>query len=136
MSSIRLLTELEDAQLRRLEPRLYHLVLCGRPRREVARVLERAVENDAAPEPYAVLVEPLAGLRDLALSRALVLPRAVHVSVVTRSAAASGISRAATALSRLAGGPRIVCYASLEAAFAAAQRALEASRAPSTRARA
>ncbi len=125
MSSIRLLSALEEAQLRRLEPRLYHLVLTGRPCLEATRELQRALSHDAAPEPYAVLVEPLAGLRDLALSRALVLPRAQHVSLVSRSPLAAGLSRAATALSLLAGGPRIVCYASLEAAFAAARRALE-----------
>ncbi|HEY8428730.1 MAG TPA: hypothetical protein VIL20_10165 [Sandaracinaceae bacterium] len=125
MSAIRLLSALEEAQLRRLEPRLYHLVLSRRPPREVARALERAIEDDAAPEPYAMLVEPLAGLRDLAIPRALILPRAVHVAVVSRSPLAAGISRAATAFSKLAGGPRIVCYASLEAAFAAARRALE-----------
>lgn len=125
MNAIRLLTADDEAQLRRLEPRLYHLVLTGRPRARTTRALERAVEDDAAPEPYAVLVEPLAGLRGVALSRALVLPRAIHVALISRSPLAAGISRAATALSHLAGGPRIVCYASLEAAFAAARRAID-----------
>lgn len=125
MNAIRLLTADDEAQLRRLEPRLYHLVLTGRPRAQTTRALERAVEDDAAPEPYAVLVEPLAGLRGVALSRALVLPRAIHVALISRSPLAAGISRAATALSHLAGGPRIVCYASLEAAFAAARRAID-----------
>lgn len=123
-ASIRLLSALEQAQLRRLEPRLYHLVLTGRPCARAAAELERAVEADAAPEPYAMLVEPIAGAGSLALPRALLLPRACHVSVVSRSPLALGLARAWTLLSHLSGGPQVVCYASLEAAFAAAQRAI------------
>jgi hypothetical protein len=123
-SSIQLLSELEEAQLRRLEPRLYHLVLTGRPCARSAAELERAVEADAAPEPYAVLVEPLAGATSLSAPRALLLPRACHVSVVARSPLAVGLARVWTLLSHLSGGPPIVCYESLEAAFAAAQRAI------------
>lgn len=124
-SPIRLLTALDEAQLRRLEPRLYHLVLTGRARPETGVALVRAVEEDAAPDSYAVVVEPLVGLRELALSRALRLPRACHVSLIARSPILQGIARATRALSQLAGGPPIFCYESLEAAFAAAQRALE-----------
>jgi hypothetical protein len=123
-SSIQLLSALEQAQLRRLEPHLYHLVLSGRPCARAAAELERAVESDAAPEPYAVLVEPLQGAGSLALPRALLLPRACHVSVVSRSPLAQGLAHAWTLLAQLSGGPRVVCYASLEAAFAAARRAI------------
>lgn len=124
MSSIRLLSAFDEAQLRRLEPRLYHLVLTARPRPETARTLEEAADEDAAPEPYALVVEPLVGVRDLLTSSALRLPRAVHVSLVSRSPLSGGIARAATALARVTGGPRVVAYESLEAGFAAAQQAL------------
>lgn len=123
-SSIRLLSALEEAQLRRLEPRLYHLVLTGRPCARIAAELERTVEADAAPDPYALLVEPIAGANRLMLPRALLLPRACHVSLVSRSPLALALARGWTALSALAGGPPVVCYESLEAAFAAAQRAI------------
>lgn len=124
-SPIRLLTALDEAQLRRLEPRLYHLVLTGRARRGTSLVLVNAVEEDAAPEPYALVVEPLAGIRELARSWALRMPRACHVSLITRSPWLLGATGAARALSELAGGPRVFCYQSLEAAVAAAQRAVQ-----------
>lgn len=124
-SAIRLLSALEEAQLRRLEPRLYHLMLTGRPGARAAAELERAVERDAAPEPYAVLVEPMAGASSVVLvPRALFLPSACHVSLIARSPLALGLARAWTALSAIAGGPQVGCYASLEAAFAAARRAI------------
>ncbi len=128
VSPIRLLTALEEAQLRRLEPRLYHLVLTGRARPETSVALAHAVEEDAAPDAYALVVEPLAGLRQLALSRALALPRACHVSLISRSPVLRSVAGAARALSGMAGGPRVRCYHSLEAAFAAAQQALEQNR--------
>ncbi len=124
-SSIRLLTALDEAQLRRLEPRLYHLMLTGRARRETGVALASAVEEDAAPEPYAIVVEPLVGIRELARSRALRLPRACHVSLISRSPWLFGAAGAARALAEIAGGPRVFCYQSLEAAVAAAQRAID-----------
>ncbi len=123
--AVRLLTALEEAQLRRLEPHLYHLMLSGRPRPETAKVLKRAVEEDAAPEPYAVVVEPLSGWRHLTASNALRLPHACHVSLITRSPLLGGVARA---FSQLAGGPPIACFESLEAAYAAALRAVESAR--------
>jgi hypothetical protein len=123
-SAIRLLTALDEAQLRRLEPRLYHLVLSGPPGPGTAAALSRAADADAAPEPYALVVEPLSGVRGLLRSSTLRLPRAVHVSLVTRSPLSLGLVRALGGLGHLAGGPRVVPYQSLEAGFAAAQRAL------------
>src|SRR5690606_11563594 len=94
-SSIQLLSALDQAQLRRLEPHLYHLVLSGRPCPRATAELERAVEEDAAPEHYAVLVEPLEGA-GLTLPPALSLPRACHVALVSRSPLARGIAHAWT----------------------------------------
>ena len=120
-AAIRLLTSLEEAQLRRLEPHLYHLILTGRAKPSTALALDRAVELDAAPDPYALLVEP--GRSSLSML-ALPLRHACHVSIISRSPFAFGAARAADAMSQLAGGPSIVCYESLEAAYAAAQRAI------------
>lgn len=118
-SPIRLLTSLEEAQLRRLEPHLYHLILSGRAKPSTALALDRAVETDAAPDPYALLVEPAHAISMLALP----LRHACHVSIISRSPLAF-MARAADAMSHLAGGPTIECYESLEAAYAAAQRAI------------
>lgn len=124
-SAIRLLTALDEAQLRRLEPRLYHLMLSGPASRETASALGRIAHDDAAPEPYALVIEPLSGVRHLSCSDALWLPRACHVSLVTRSVVSRGIAHALSRLAARAGGPRVVAYQSLEAAFAAAQRAVQ-----------
>jgi hypothetical protein len=123
--SVRLLTALDEAQLRRLEPHLYHLVLAKRPRPETTEVLERTVEADAAPDPYAVVVEPLRGWHSVAVPHPFRLPHACHVSLIARSPIVSGIARA---LSQLAGGPTIICYESLEAAYAGARDAVAAAK--------
>jgi hypothetical protein len=123
-STIRLLTAIEEAQLRRLEPRLYHLVLTASPGPQLERWLRDAADADAEREPYALVIEPLVGLRGLLRASTLRLPRALHVAVVARSPSAMGVAHLVGALGRLVHGPRTAAYESLEAAFGASQRAL------------
>jgi hypothetical protein len=118
---VQLLTSLDEAQLRRLEPHLYHLIVTGRARASIADALERIVELDAAPNAYAVLLEALG---PLSMGLALPFRHACHVSIISRSPITFGVARAADAVSQIAGGPSIECFESLEAAYAAAQRAI------------
>jgi hypothetical protein len=125
MPNLRLLTALEDAQIRRLEPHLYHLMLTGRPEKRAQGLMERAVEGDAAPDPFAVLVEPVAGWRSFDFSSLRPWRHACHVAIVVRSPILAGVGqRAADAMSKLAGGPEVAVCGSLEAAYASARRAL------------
>jgi len=125
MDGVRLLNASEATQLRRLEPHLYHLMITGRADPETSSLLEQCVEADAAPEPYALLMEPRGGLRDLSLPVRWRSHRACHLAVVTRSPLVAGAVRAADALSRARGGPAIVSYRYLESAMAAALREVE-----------
>ena len=99
-ASSRLLTALDGAELRRLEPHVYHLILTARPGPRAATVLDRAVEEDAR---YAMLVEPLAGMRGLA---SVPMRRACHVSIVSRSPLLAGVARADGNVAAFAGEQR------------------------------